>query len=361
MNSTIRRFSIRLANGVGLWLLVVAIVCVVVENADAQSDAQPKILRVGIIGLDTSHSPAFTKLLNDPKAPPELANCRVVIAYPHGSKDIESSASRIPRYTAEMQDLDVEIAGSIEELLQKVDCVLLETNDGRRHVEQAAEVFRARKPVFIDKPLSASLEDAYLIYIMAEHYKTPVFSSSSLRFSSGVQSIREGELGRVFGCNAYSPCSLESTHPDLFWYGIHGVELLFTAMGPGCERVVRTQTEGTDVVTGTWSDGRIGVFRGIRQGKTGYGGVAFGEKGIKSLGDYEGYRPLVIEIVKFFRTGTPPVKAEETLDLYAFMEAADESKRNGFVPVDLAAVKQTAEVAAKKQMAELLRGGNRGE
>lgn len=355
MKSSLSRLIARLSVQSSRLILLLVLACWTHAFAAAQEGVDAKQIRVGIIGLDTSHAPAFAKLLNDPDAPPELANCKVVIAYPHGSKDIESSASRIPKYTDELRTMGVDIADSIDELLAEVDCVLLETNDGRLHLEQAAQVFRAGKPVFIDKPLSASLADAYAIYMLADRFQTPTFSSSSLRFSSGVQAIRNGEIGKVMGCDAYSPCSLESTHPDLFWYGIHGVELLFTAMGPGCERVVRVQTEGTDVVTGTWADGRVGVFRGIRAGKTGYGGVAFGEQGIKPLGDYEGYRPLVVEIVKFFRTGEPPVSAAETIDLYAFMAAADESKRAGFVPVDVAEVKKAAEAEATVKVDSILR------
>jgi hypothetical protein len=287
----------------------------------------PPELKVGIIGLDTSHATAFTKVLNDPAAAPDVANCRVVAAYPQGSRDIESSVSRVPGYTEEVQALGVEIVDSIEELLKRVDCVLLETNDGRPHLEQALPVLAAGKPLFIDKPIASSLADGVAIFDAAEKHGAPVFSSSSLRYTSGAQAIRAGEIGTVLGCDAYSPAALEPTHPDLFWYGIHGVESLFTVMGPGCESVVRVNAPDADVVVGLWKGGRIGTFRGIRSGAGGYGGVAFGEKAIRQIGDYQGYRPLVAEIVNFFRTRKPPVSTEETLEIYAFMEAADASKR----------------------------------
>lgn len=299
-------------------------------------DTSAKGKKVGIIGLDTSHSVAFTKVLNDPNAKPDVAGCKVVAAYPPGSRDIESSVSRIPKHTREVRELGVEITGSIKELLEKVDVVLLETNDGRLHLEQALPVFKAGKRMFIDKPIAASLSDAMAIFEAAEEYNVPIFSSSSLRYMSTAQDIASGKtVGKVMGANAYSPAKLEQTHPDLFWYGVHGVETLFTVMGTGCKSVVRVHTDGTDVVTGTWEDDRIGTFRGIRSGKSGYGGTAFGEEGIAAIGPYEGYRPLLVEIVKFFKTGNPPVSAKETLEIFAFMEAADESKRQGGVPVAL--------------------------
>lgn len=308
-------------------------------------DAGTKTFRAGIIGLDTSHAIAFTKILNDPKAPPELAGCRVVAAYPKGSPDIESSVSRVPDYTEQVKKMGVEIVDSIDALLGKVDVVLLETNDGRPHLEQVLPVLKAGKPVFIDKPVAGSLADAVAIYAAAEKAGVPLFSSSSLRFGKTTLAARAGSLGKITRCETSSPAHLEKTHPDLFWYGIHGVESLFTVMGTGCQSVKRGKSaDGTLEVVGQWAGGRVGVFR---EGK-GYSGVATGEKGESKVGAYEGYQPLVVEIVRFFRTGQPPVSAAETLEIYAFMEAADESKRRDGAEVTLAEVLAKARTAAGK-------------
>ena len=310
-----------------------------------------KELKAGIIGLDTSHSLAFAKVLNNSQARPDMAGVRVVAAYPHGSKDIESSVSRIPGYTKDIQELGVEVVDSVDDLLKKVDVVLLETNDGRRHLEQAMLVFKAGKPVFIDKPIAASLSDTLAIFDAAKAYNVPMFSSSSLRYAKNAQEIRHGnKIGKVLGADAYSPAHLETTHPDLYWYGIHGVELLFTVMGTGCQRVTRTHTDDTDVVVGTWNDGRIGTFRGIRSGKSGYGGTAYGEEEVSPIGPYDGYEPLVVKIVEFFQTGKAPVAPEETIEIFAFMEAADESKRQGGQAVSLNEVLEKARTAAGDQV-----------
>ncbi|MGV3486310.1 MAG: Gfo/Idh/MocA family protein [Planctomycetaceae bacterium] len=303
----------------------------------AADEGEPTI-RVGVIGLDTSHSVAFTKELSRTETTAEGPRLRVVAAYPFGSRDIESSASRIPKITEDIEAMGVEVVDSAAELLKRVDCVLLETNDGRLHLEQAREVFAAKKPVFIDKPVAASLADVLTIYQESEASGVPMFSSSALRYGASAQAIRNGSVGKVLGCDAYSPCSTEPHHSDLYWYGIHGVETLFTCMGPGCESVTRVATDQFDVVTGKWSDGRIGTFRGMRAGANGYGGTAFGEKGIVTIEKFEGYQPLVQVIVGFFRTKQIPVPAAETIEIYAFMEAAAESKRQGGIPVTLASV-----------------------
>jgi predicted dehydrogenase len=305
-------------------------------------------IKVGIIGLDTSHVTAFTKELNDPNAKPDLAGFRVVAAYPPGSKDIESSVRRVPGYIDAVKKLGVEIVDSIDELLKRVDCVLLESNDGRPHAEQVLPVLKAGKPVFIDKPVAGSLVDAVRIYDAAEHFKVPVFSSSSLRYSEGAQALRAGKAGPVLGADAYGPCELESHHPDFFWYGIHGVETLYTVMGTGCQTVARIHTEGEDVAVGTWAGGRIGVFRGMRSGKSGYGGTVFGKDATVPIVGSSGYRPLIVKIAEFFRTRKPPVDPKETLELYAFMEAADESKRQGGKPVSLREVIDKAVAAARQ-------------
>jgi predicted dehydrogenase len=307
-------------------------------------------VRVGMIGLDTSHCGAFAQVLNDPHAAADVAGFRVVAAYPRGSADIRSSTVRIPEYTRNFQKMGIEIVGSIDDLLKKCDVVLLETNDGRPHLEQALAVIKSGKRLFIDKPIAASLPDAVAILDAAHKEHVPVFSSSSLRFGKETQAARNGKIGKILRCETTSPCHLEKTHPDLYWYGIHGVESLFTVMGTGCKSVRRTVSTPTeDVVVGTWEGGRTGTFRGTRP-KGGYGGTAHGTAGTLAVGQYEGYRPLVVAIVKFFKTGVPPVSAEETLEIYAFMTAADESKRQHGAEVTLASVLAAARVEAAKKL-----------
>ncbi len=307
------------------------------------SAEEPRVLKAGMIGLDTSHCGAFTKLLKEAPAGSELASVQVVAAFPGGSLDVASSRDRVAGYTEELRGLGVEIVDSIPALLEKVDVVFLESVDGRPHLEQVRPVFEAKKPVFIDKPLAGTLADAVEIFRLAEQHGVPCFSSSSLRFSPGTLKARSGEAaGRVLGCEAYSPCTYEEHHPDLFWYGIHGVETLFTVMGTGCETVRRVPTPGADLVIGQWSGDRIGTFRGLRDGSTGYGATVFGADRITDVGPYGGYEPLVLEIVRFFHTGQPPVNVEETLEIYAFMEAADESKRRDGAPVSVAEVLEHA-------------------
>ena len=280
--------------------------------------------RIGIIGLDTSHSEVFTRMINSGEV---AGGYKVVAAYPHGSPDIPEALKMKPGIMAAVKNMGVEIVDSIEDLLNKVDVVLLETIDGRPHYEQALPVLKAGKRMFIDKPVAADLADAKKIFAASRKYNSPVFSSSALRFDNSVQKVAQGSIGKVTGADVYTPAAIETRHMDMAWYGIHGVEMLFTVMGPGCKSVSRTYQEGTDLVVGTWEDGRIGTVRGIRAGSSNIAGTAFGEKGIASLGPFSTYVPLVDKIIAFFDTGVPPVSEAETLEIFTFMHAADLSRK----------------------------------
>ncbi len=316
--------------------------CLVSLCAGAQAQ-EAKVLKAGIIGLDTSHVVAFTAALNvGPKKPedaPKLAGIKVVAAYPQGSKDIEGSTKRVPEYTEKVKAMGVEIVDSVEELVKRVDVVFLESNDGRVHLEQIRPVLAAKKPVFIDKPIAGSLSDTIKILDEAKKAGVPFFCSSSLRFGAATQAVHQGSVGKVKYAETTSPASLEATHPDLYWSGVHGCESLFTVMGTGCKSVKRSTTpDGKIQVTGIWEGERTGVYREDK----GYSGKAIGEKGEAPVGAFDGYEVLLFEIVDMFRTGKAPVTAEETLELYAFMEAADESKRRDGAEVTLQEVIEKA-------------------
>lgn len=300
-------------------------------------------IKVGIIGLD-AHAVPWTQIIHGASVAPQISDLRVVAAIPAFSADIPFSKDNIEKNTARMRELGVEICDIIEAMLAKVDAVMLLSIDGRPHPPQARPIFAARKPLFIDKPVAASLVEIVEIFREAKKSGTPCFSNSSLRYSPGIVGMmNDPRVGRVLGCDAYgNNQSILPGHPDLFYYGIHGCEILFTIMGPGCQTVSRVKGDTADLVTGTWKDGRVGTFRGILRGQTGFGATVFGEKGIAPAGKFEGYEPLLIEIAKFFKTGQPPMSEEHTLEIYAFMEAADESLRQSGRPVSVQSVLEKA-------------------
>ena len=292
-------------------------------------------LRLGIVGTDTSHVTAFTRILNDPAAPGHVPGARVVAAYKGGSPDIDQSRNRIDQFTRELENnWHVKIVDTIADLCKEVDGVLLTSVDGRIHLAQARDVIAARKPLFIDKPLASTLEDAREIARLAKAANVPWFSSSSLRYSEVVK-LRASDLE---GATTWGPGPLEPHHQlELSWYAIHPIEMLYTLMGTGCQEVTRTFTPDADTVTCRWKDGRIGTVRALRPYGT-YGAVVFRKnaKGQSAeLAPITGadYSPLLVEIVKFFQTRVPPVPNDETLEIFAFMDAAQRSKEAGGKPM----------------------------
>jgi hypothetical protein len=316
------------------------------ESLRAQENP-PATIRAGMIGLDTSHVPAFTQIFNSPKATGDLAGIKVVAGYPGGT-DIPASRDRVKGFTEKVRAMGVEIVDTIPALLEKVDVVLLESVDGRIHLNEAIPVILAGKPMFIDKPVAGSLADAIAIYELAKKQNVPIFSSSSLRFHQGLVDLRANEkLGTIQGAMTWGSCTYQEGTPDMFFYGIHGIEPLFVLMGTDCETVSRIQTKDTDLVSGVWRGGRIGAYRGIRRNQADFGAVAFGSDAIlEAAAKGGGYDRLCREIGRFFKTRKPPVSAEETIEIFAFMEAADESKRRGGAPVSLAEVLAKAEAEA---------------
>jgi hypothetical protein len=189
--------------------------------------------------------------------------------------------------------------------------------------------------------MGGSLRDVLEIFRLAKQAKVPVFSSSGLRLAKDTQAVHGGSLGKVSYAETYGPCELEPHHPDLFWYGVHGTESLFTVMGTGCQTVQRGSTANGKVeVMGVWKGGRKGIFREDQ----GFHGLAKGARGEAPVGSFDGYEPLVAAIMKFFQTGIAPVKPEETIEIFAFMEAADESKAKGGTSVKIKDVLKRASV-----------------
>ena len=315
-------------------LLLLSVTVVLCALPVAGRAAEEKVIRLGMIGLDTSHVIAFTSYLNNPK---NKTGCRVVAGFPGGSPDFPASANRVDKFTEQLRDkYGLEIVNSIEELCEKVDGVMLESVDGRPHLDQAKTAIASGKPLWVDKPVADDLADVIELFRLAKENNVPCWSSSAMRFGEGVAGARSNEeLGQIVSCDVFGSSSWAEKHPSLYLYGIHAVEPLFTVMGPGCETVRRVKTDGVDMAIGVWKGGRIGTFRDLRKGKTDFKTIIYGEKSM-ATGKSSGYAPLLVEIVRFFKTGKPPVTSEETIEIYAFMSAADESAEQGGAAVSIA-------------------------
>jgi hypothetical protein len=295
-------------------------------------------LKVGMIGLDTSHCEAFLSVLNYPDGPHHVPGARVVGAYPGGSSLCAVSRDRVGKFTQAIRDKhNVGLYDSIEELGEQVDAFLLHSVDGRQHLEQFAILSRFGKPVFIDKPLACSHEDARRIAALAEESGTPWMSASSIRYAAGVSGLTKPE-DKVGSCEAFGTLPILGDYPTYFWYGIHGADLLLSYMGRGCRRVQALHQDQADLLVGTWDDGRIGTVRGMRFTAYHFGCSVFTGSGTVhglAADDPPAHFLLVKQVVPFLQTGRSPIDPEETLEVMAFLEAAGQSFERGGESVEM--------------------------
>jgi virulence factor len=297
------------------------------------------MLRLGIVDFDSSHSVEFTKRLNHQLVGEDqwVEGARVVAGCVLPSAVAEQS--RVEGFVRTFtRELGLPLVDRPEELLGQVDGVLIEAVDGSVHLERARPFLEAGIPTFVDKPFACSLEDAREMFALAQRSGAPLFSCSSLRYAPEVAAAAGPEAlaaeGAVLGCDACSPASTHPRNPGLFHYGVHGVETLFTLMGPGCETVWCVSEPGAEVVLGRWSDGRLGTLRGTRAGAGAYAFTAFREKRVSAVSVSTNfiYRELLKQIVEMMRTGTPPIEPRVTLEIVAFMQAALHSAAESGAP-----------------------------
>ncbi|OZU88343.1 oxidoreductase [Virgibacillus indicus] len=291
-------------------------------------------LRIGMIGLDTSHAVAFTKLLNDENEKDHIKGGKVVTAFPGGSPDFDLSISRVEGFTKQIKDYDVEITDTIEETAENSAAILLESVDGAQHLEQLRKIIPYRKPVFIDKPFALNSADADEMIKLSREYGTPIMSTSALRFAEGLTSVLDQyEKGKIIGADCFGPMEIQEKQPGFFWYGIHAVEMLLAILGEGAEKVISAANEDHDVLTGYWKDGRIGTIRGNRKGNSQFGAMIHFEEASEFVSINKNQKPFYVslleQIMGFFHSGESPVALSETRELIRFIEAANESRISG--------------------------------
>lgn len=292
-----------------------------------------KTLRIGMAGLDTSHVPAFAKLLHDTSDAHHVPGARITIAFPGGSPDFDLSINRVEGFTAELRDKhDVKIATSLSDLRGQCDAVMLESIDGRAHLGQFREVADWGVPVFIDKPLAITADDAREIARIADEKGVRVTSSSALRFAETFVQAMDG--GPVLGADIFGPMSLVEKCPGYFWYGIHSAEMLFAAMGSGCREIFSVREESHDIVVGRWADGRLGTLRGNRGGNPAFGGIIQREKSSAffdvSKSGKAFYVSLLEQVIPFFHGQESKVAPlAETVEIIRFLEAANKGVASG--------------------------------
>ena len=297
--------------------------------------------RVGIVDWDTSHVVQFTMRLNQLEEIDEeqwIDSEYRVVSGVQGESEV-TDAERMEEYKEKLIGWGVQKMDTVEELVDMVDVVCIESQSGDVHLERARPFIEAGIPTYIDKPFVIDVKDGLAIKELAEEHGVPVFSSSSLRYAPEVVDAQQDDegVGSVVGAHTFSPSSLHDVNPGLAHYGIHGVEMLYALMGPGCVELTCISEEGGEVSVGRWADGRVASIRGTRAGAHAYGFTVWGDQGVRSerISTQFIYRELLRKIVEMWDSGEAPLDIDETIEIAAFIAAAWESANNGGKVVEL--------------------------
>ena len=295
-------------------------------------------MKIGMVGLDTSHCEAFTEILHNDTLPYHVAGAEISAAFPGGSNLTAFSRDRVAGITEKMRDeKGVKICDSIAEMAEGMDAFMLESVDGRQHLEQFKMLAEYGKPVFMDKPMACSFEDAKNIAAIAKDKNIPLMTASAIRYASGIDKLHDPEA-QIYSCEAFGPMNLPDDYPAYFWYGIHSAELLYSFMGKGCKTVQAIHQENSDLLIGEWNDGRIGILRGLRYANVSFGCTLHTDKGVQTqlaLGEPPFYAQLMKHIIPFFKEKHSPIALEESLEIVAFLDAATHSRENAGKPIHL--------------------------
>ena len=295
-------------------------------------------LKIGMVGLDTSHAPAFAKCFNKKDHAEHIAGARVAVGYPGGSKDFDLSINRVQGYTKQLHDeFGVQIVDSPEQVAEQADLVFIMTCDGRAHRELLARTVKSGKPTFIDKPIATSVADATEIFRLAKEHDVPVVSSSSLRYAHTLTEALDhcADLGAISGCDVFGPMAIQPPLPGLFWYGIHSVEIANRIMGKGCAQVRATMTENHDVVALKYADGRVASLHGLRNAHHKFGATIHREKGVQFVNASEVKHSYYFSMLQVMMSTLPlrktDIAPEDTLEIVRIVEAANQARETGEV------------------------------
>jgi predicted dehydrogenase len=287
------------------------------------------LLKIGLIGCDTSHCVRFSELLNSECPMPGLEGVRVVAAYPGGSESVDPGFVRREQFVAELRRLHVPLVESIDEIAAMSDAMMILSADGDRHLIEFQKCASVGKPVFIDKPLTIASEESRLLLEFASAAGVPVCSASALRFSPPFVALL-AENAQITGIDVSGPATWINERQWFSFYGIHSAEMLFEAMGAGCDEVVAFSNETHDILVGKWKDGRIGSVRGFRDGNKIFSATLHTSSGPKILenaiqGGEAIYVPLLRKMIPFLKGGVAPVEVEQSFEVIRFIEAAKQS------------------------------------
>ncbi|HEX6681930.1 MAG TPA: Gfo/Idh/MocA family oxidoreductase [Candidatus Limnocylindrales bacterium] len=278
--------------------------------------------RIGIIGTENSHVDHFIRLFNREQRYP--GNTVVALSGGQSERNLKLQADG---------GIDL-IVERPEDLIGKVDAAITCGRDGRLHREQSVPLLAAGIPMYVDKPLAASVDDAQAIIEAARRGKAPLASGSPLRYVPEIQTLRDNQDGHgpIRHLTVTGPADPDSEYSGLFFYGIHHVEAALQLLGnpvvePGSPTVHVSRQDDTTVALVRLETVTL-TFAFVRPGQDGnrvpFHAVLTGTRGVQAspltLGP-EYSVPVAENFLEVWERGTPPAAPEQLVSPVALMES----------------------------------------
>ncbi|NLO06953.1 MAG: Gfo/Idh/MocA family oxidoreductase [candidate division WS1 bacterium] len=291
------------------------------------------MIQLGIVSLESTHVDAFCRIFNSDSSEPLRLEGAVISAF--CSQDDDPS-----RVAQLQQQWGVEVVMSHpRDLLGMVDAVLLCARDGSLHLQQALPFLEEGMPVFVDKPLALSLDDAHDMLDLALENGAPLMSASGLRYCEELEAaLAQLGDGEIVHANLIGP-------GELFFYGIHLTDILNAVMGPGVQAVANLGEMEFDLISVSYADGRSASLQLLRDPAPRHQGQLFtSETSVRfevRAGTF--YRRMMQQFLAMIETGEPPIHCEDMLEAIVVLLAAQRSQQQGGRAVRLSEIRSDRE------------------
>ncbi|MDD9986614.1 MAG: Gfo/Idh/MocA family oxidoreductase [Spirochaetaceae bacterium] len=285
-------------------------------------------LRIGIIGLDSSHTIEFTRRFQAPDCPPEQRVAGVTVTRCMRFETPFQDRAGLDGRQRELEGWGVEVTEDFDTAVAGADAVLIEINDPGLHLQYVRRCAGLGVPLFLDKPLAQDLAAGLEIARLAAEHDLRICSASSLRFAAGLQDACAA-LPAPRHVTTFGPINRAAAGSSIVWYGVHAVEMLVRAIGRGAITVATHRWGEDAILVVDYADGRTGVVE-LFVG-SGYGGVLRGGKDVVPYTvDQAGiYTAMLSELVPFLAGGASPVPLEDAVEVIAILDAAERSSQAG--------------------------------
>ncbi len=288
-------------------------------------------IKVAVIGLDTSHSVAFPKLIQDPEVPEENRVNELLVTRCLRFETPFQGKEGLDERQAYLESIGVLVTEDFDTAVADCDAILLEINDPTYHLSYFEKCAKLGKPIFLDKPIADTLENASKIMAIARENNVRVFTTSALRFDVDFQDAL-AKNDAPSGAVVWGPVGGAPAGSSIVWYGVHTFEMLQRIMGRGALTVCASEDRNGYVCHVIYADGRRGIVE-LSRTSWKYGGLIKTLKGddvyFRVTGKVPFYQMLLEQIVKFFKDGDQVVSWEDSFEVMAMLAAADRSAQTG--------------------------------